>query len=290
MNRELRATTPAIVAFEDEGRRIGIVIGTTVHDVTAELPDISDAVALSTAELAGAAERSRRTHRIGDRPLLAPVDRRARIFCVALNYRAHADESGGADPGRPVIFHKLDTSLIGPFDDIVHPAFTSWLDYEAEIGVVIGSSASRIEEQEWRSVVGGFTVVNDVSCRDQQATKLGDQTIVDWFSAKAADRTTPVGPWVVPADGVPDTDSLRVTLDLNGETLQDATPSLMSFPIGRLGSFISERVTLRPGDLIATGTPGGVGKGRGIRLADGDRIVTTVDGIGTMENTVRAPG
>jgi 2-keto-4-pentenoate hydratase/2-oxohepta-3-ene-1,7-dioic acid hydratase in catechol pathway len=286
MRQDLSTDRPAIVAFEADGRRIGVVIGSTVHDVTDTLPDIGDAVALDSETLRAAAGRSTMNHPLAECRLLAPVDLRARIFCVALNYRAHAEESGGADPGRPVIFHKLDTSLIGPFDPIEHPAYTTWLDYEAEIGLVIGRTARGVSEADWRSVVGGWTVVNDVSCRDQQATKLGDQTIVDWFSAKTADRTTPVGPWVVPDDAIGDPRTLRVTLDRNGERLQDATPDLMIFPFSRLVSFLSERVTLRSGDLIATGTPGGVGKGRGIRLGHGDVIVTTVSGVGSIENRV----
>ena len=286
MGEELRTDRPRLVAFDWDGRRIGVVVGTTVHDVTDRVADIGGAVALSSRDVAGLADGAPTAGELGGLRLLPPVDPRARIFCLALNYRAHADESGGADPGRPVIFHKLDTSLVGPFDPIVTPRYTSFLDYEAELAVVIGATGWLVPRERWRDVVGGYTVLNDVSCRDAQATKLGDQTIIDWFSAKAADRTTPVGPWIVSADEIEDPQALQVTLRRNGEVLQDAPTSLMIFDVPGIIEFISERVTLRPGDVIATGTPGGVGKARGIRLEPGDVIETEVSRVGRIRNEV----
>ena len=286
MGEELRTDRPRLVAFERDGRRIGVVLGTTVHDVTDRVGDIGGAVALRSGEVAGLLGGAPAAGELDGLRLLPPVDPRARIFCLALNYRAHADESGGADPGRPVIFHKLDTSLVGPFDPIVTPGYTSFLDYEAELAVVIGAEGRLVPRTRWREVVGGYTVLNDVSCRDAQATKLGDQTIIDWFSAKAADRTTPVGPWIVPADEIEDPQALQVTLRRNGELLQDAPTSLMIFDVPGIIEFISERVTLRPGDVIATGTPGGVGKARGIRLEPGDVIETEVSMVGRIRNEV----
>lgn len=280
---------PRIVAFEQNGRRIGIAIDGHIHDVSERVPDIGVAAGLTGERLVELAQASKQVSDLADARLLAPVDRAARIFCIALNYRAHAEESGGADPGRPVIFHKLDSSLIGPYDDIVTPGYTDFLDYEAELAVVIGRTARRVDAKRWGEVVGGYTVLNDVSCRDAQATKLGDQTVVDWFSAKEADDTTPVGPWIVPSEEIRDPQALRVTLERNGELLQDAPTSLMIFDIPHIIEFLSQRVTLRPGDMIATGTPGGVGKARGIRLEPGDVIVTEVSGIGRMSNTVVAP-
>ena len=283
------APGPRLVVYEDGGRRIGVAIGQTIHDVGTEVADVGTAAGMSSARLAELADRAGSTVELGAVRLLPPVDERGRIFCLALNYRAHADESGGAELGRPVIFHKLDSSLVGPFDDIVMPRFTVFLDYEAELGVVIGAPARDVPRERWREVVGGYTVVNDVSCRDMQATKLGEQTIVDWFSAKEADATTPVGPWVVPADAIEDPQALQVTLQRNGETLQDAPTSLMIFDIPSIVEYLSSRVTLRPGDLVATGTPGGVGKARGIRLEPGDLVVTEVAGVGRIENRVVAP-
>lgn len=280
---------PRVVLFEQAGRRVGVARGTRVHDISGHLASVGAALGLDSSRLAALAEVSPPVGQLEDLRLLPPVDPGARVFCLALNYRAHADESGGADPGRPVVFFKLDTSLIGPFDDIQTPTYTQYLDYEAELAVVIGRSARRVAADDWRAVVGGYSVLNDVSCRDAQATRLGDQTVIDWFSAKAADGTTPVGPWVVPADQVPDPRSLRVTLRRNGETLQDATPELMIFSIPRIIEFITERVTLRPGDVIATGTPGGVGKARGIRLEPGDVLETEVVGVGMLRNRVAGP-
>jgi 2-keto-4-pentenoate hydratase/2-oxohepta-3-ene-1,7-dioic acid hydratase in catechol pathway len=289
MHNDLRTERPRVVAFEAGGRHVGVAFGSRVHDVTDHVPDIASAVALTSSQLLVLTKRSGATFELRDIRLLPPVDATARIFCLALNYRAHADESGGADPGRPVIFHKLDTSLIGPFDDIVTPGYTEFLDYEAELAILIGRAGRRVPQDHWREIVGGYTVMNDVSCRDAQPTKLGDQTIIDWFSAKAADETTPVGPWVVPADEIDDPHALRVSLKRNGEVLQDASSSLMIFRIPRIIEFVSERVSLRPGDLIATGTPGGVGKARGIRLLPGDFLETEVSGIGRLANRVIEP-
>jgi 2-keto-4-pentenoate hydratase/2-oxohepta-3-ene-1,7-dioic acid hydratase in catechol pathway len=278
---------PRIAAFEREGRRIGIVLGDRIHDATERLSSVGTAAGLGSETLVDIARGSSALALERVR-LLAPLDPGARVFCLALNYRAHADESGGADPGRPVVFHKLDTSIIGPDDDIATPSFTDFLDYEAELAVVIGRPTRRLRAEDWRASVGGYTVMNDVSCRDQQATKLGEQTVIDWFSAKEADGTTPLGPWVVPADQVVDPQALRVRLTLNGDVMQDESTSMMIFDIARIVEFLSERVSLRPGDIIATGTPGGVGKARGIRLQPDDVVQTEVDGIGLLRNRVIA--
>jgi 2-keto-4-pentenoate hydratase/2-oxohepta-3-ene-1,7-dioic acid hydratase in catechol pathway len=274
------------LVFEDEGRHVGVVLGSVVHDVGSDLPDVASALALGSSDLARMARKSPVAGGLADLKLLPPVDSNARIFCLALNYRAHADESGGADPERPLIFHKLDTSLIGPYDEIVTPRHTEFLDYEAELAIVMGYGRRSGTAEGWRGAIGGYTILNDVSCRDAPPTKVGDALVVDWFSAKEADATTPVGPWVVPADQVADPHELRITLRRNGEVLQDAPTSLMIFHIPSILDFITERVTLRAGDIVSTGTPGGVGKGRGIRLLPGDVIETEISGIGGMRNLI----
>jgi 2-keto-4-pentenoate hydratase/2-oxohepta-3-ene-1,7-dioic acid hydratase in catechol pathway len=289
MSSVLFAPAPRIVVFETRGqRRIGVAAGDRILDVTERYPDVGVLLAADPSVLNLTVEHaaSFTPYPLAGVRLLPPLDLRARIFCLALNYQAHADESGGADPGRPVIFHKLDTSLIGPFDPIETPGYTDFLDYEAELAVVIGATARLVPAERWREFVGGYSVFNDISCRDAQATKLGEQTILDWFSAKAADRTTPVGPWIVPASEIEDPQRLQVSLQRNGETLQDASTALMIFKIPRIIEFLAERVTLRPGDVIATGTPGGVGKARGIRLVPGDIIETSVERVGTIRNEV----
>jgi hypothetical protein len=144
MTDTLVASSPRIVAFDVDGRRrIGVVLGTRVHDVSEEIGAIGLALTNSSSALESLAGRGSSVYDLGAVRLLPPVDRSARIFCVALNYRAHADESGGADPGLPVIFHKMDTTLIGPFDEIQTPSYTNFLDYEAELAVVIGRDAHR---------------------------------------------------------------------------------------------------------------------------------------------------
>ena len=288
MASPLEAPGPRIVAYEEDGgRHLGIAIGRDIHQVDGAVGDIGEAAGHSSERLTELASRGTPSAALGNVRLLPPVDQRARVFCLALNYRAHADEAGGADPGRPVIFHKLDSSLVGPFDEVETPRYTEYLDYEAELALIVGGIGRNVPRDRWHEVVGGYTVINDVSCRDMQATKLGEQTVVDWFSAKEGDATTPVGPWVVPADEIEDPQSLQVTLTRNGETLQDAPTSLMIFDIPTIIEYLTSRVTLRPGDVIATGTPGGVGKARGIRLEPGDVIVTEVSGVGRIENVVR---
>ncbi len=289
MSSVLFARAPRIVVFETSGqRRIGVAAGDKILDVTERYPDVGVLLAADPSVLNSTVEQaaSFTPYPLAGVRLLPPLDLRARIFCLALNYQAHADELGGADPGRPVIFHKLDTSLIGPFDPIETPGYTDFLDYEAELAVVIGATARLVPAERWREFVGGYSVVNDISCRDAQPTKLGEQTILDWFSAKAADRTTPMGPWIVPSSEIEDPQRLQVSLQRNGETLQDASTALMIFKIPRIIEFLAERVTLRPGDVIATGTPAGVGKGRGIRLVPGDIIETSVERVGTIRNEV----
>lgn len=285
----LFASAPRVAVFETDGqRRIGVASGERIIDVTQQYPDVGVLLAALPSALDSIIEHadSLISFPLAGTRLLPPVDLRARIFCLALNYKAHADESGGADPGRPVVFHKLDTSLVGPFDPIETPGYTEFLDYEAELAVVIGRTARLVPADRWRECVGGYSVINDISCRDAQSTKLGEQTILDWFSAKAADRTTPIGPWIVPASEIDDPQQLQVSLRRNGEALQDAPTSLMIFKIPRIIEFLAERVTLRPGDVIATGTPAGVGKARGIRLVPGDILETSVERVGMIRNEV----
>jgi 2,4-didehydro-3-deoxy-L-rhamnonate hydrolase len=214
--------------------------------------------------------------------LLPPVGRDAKIVCVGLNYADHAVEGGVDLPEEPLIFAKLPSSLIGPGRPIVLPTLSDEVDFEAELGVVIGRQARRVSVSEAPDYVFGFTCVNDVSARNLQ---IRDQ---QWTRAKSLDTFCPVGPWIVTADEIRDPQALGIRCLLNGEVMQDSSTSSMIFGVYDLVSFISQGITLEPGDLIATGTPAGVGFLRDPPryLSRGDEVRVEIDGIGSLVNSV----
>lgn len=223
---------------------------------------------------------------LGDVRLLAPVPRPGKVIGIGLNYRDHAAESGQAIPEAPILFPKFANSVIGPGAPIVIPPETEQPDYEAELGVVIGRTARRVSGAEALSYVAGYTCVNDVSARDLQFQSS------QWMLGKAIDTFLPCGPWLVTTDEIRDPQALSVRLTLNGEELQSSSTAQMVFGVAELVAFVSRTTTLEPGDLIATGTPPGVGFARTppIWLEDGDVVSVEVEGIGTLTNPVRAGG
>jgi 2-keto-4-pentenoate hydratase/2-oxohepta-3-ene-1,7-dioic acid hydratase in catechol pathway len=223
---------------------------------------------------------------LADLRLRAPVPRPGKVICAGLNYRDHAIESGLAIPEVPVLFPKFANSVIGPGEAIVLPPETSEPDYEAELGVVIGRTAGRVDVADALSFVAGYTCMNDVSARDLQ------NRTSQWMLGKAIDTFLPCGPWLVTADEIPDPQSLGIRLWLNGAELQSSTTAEMVFGVAELVAFVSRTCTLEPGDLIATGTPPGVGFARTppVWLADGDVVEVEIDGIGTLANPVRSGG
>jgi 2-keto-4-pentenoate hydratase/2-oxohepta-3-ene-1,7-dioic acid hydratase in catechol pathway len=218
--------------------------------------------------------------------LRAPIPRPGKVICIGLNYRNHAEESGLPLPEVPILFPKYANSVIGPDDPIVLPPETAEPDYEAELGVVIGRRASRVPEADALSYVAGYTCMNDISARDLQ------NRTSQWMLGKAIDTFLPCGPWLVTTDEIPDPQDLAIGLRLNGEQLQSSTTGQMVFGVAELIAFISRTLTLEPGDLIATGTPPGVGFARKppIWLRDGDRVEVEIEGIGTLANPVVAGG
>jgi 2-keto-4-pentenoate hydratase/2-oxohepta-3-ene-1,7-dioic acid hydratase in catechol pathway len=206
-----------------------------------------------------------------------------KIVCVGLNYRAHAGESGGEPPKAPLLFGKFANTLCGDGDAIVLPPGVGHVDAEAELAVVIGRTAHRVSEDDALEFVAGWTCANDVSARDFQ---FGDG---QWFRGKSLDTFCPVGPRVVSRDEL-DPRDLRVQQRLNGEVLQDARTNDLIFTVPVLVSYVSQAITLEPGDLILTGTPEGVGVFRDpkISLAPGDVVEVEVEGIGVLRNEVRA--
>jgi 2-keto-4-pentenoate hydratase/2-oxohepta-3-ene-1,7-dioic acid hydratase in catechol pathway len=213
-----------------------------------------------------------------------PIERPQKIVCVGLNYSDHAAEQGVALPERPILFAKWPNTLIGPGEPIVVPAISQKVDYEAELGVVIGARTKGISVENALDAVAGYVCVNDISARDLQ---FADG---QWVRGKSPDTFCPVGPQVVPASEVPDPQALRIRAILNGETMQDSTTANMVFGVAEIVSFISQAITLEPGDLIATGTPAGVGAFRDppVFMQSGDEITIEIEGIGALTNPVTA--
>lgn len=211
--------------------------------------------------------------------LLAPVPRPGKIVCVGLNYRDHAAETGKPVPEEPVLFAKFANSVVGHDSVVEIPAATREVDWEAELGVVIGRRARRVSADEALGHVAGYVCVNDLSARDLQ--RRGGQ----WTRGKAIDGFLPMGPWLVTADEVADPQELAISCTVNGELVQSSTTAEMVFGVAELISVISQTMTLDPGDVIATGTPPGVGMGMTPPrfLAPGDVVTVEIAGLGRLE-------
>jgi len=217
--------------------------------------------------------------------LMPPITDSARVFCVAQNYPAHAAEAGGASPPRPAIFLKPPSAFVGHASTVELPATSSFFDYEGELGVVVGASGRAITPETAGSYIAGYTIGNDGSARDLQPSVLADRFQVDWFAAKAFDRGSALGPGVVRRLDVAEPGRLRIRTMHNGAVVQDDVAASMYHSIEDLFAFVSGIVGLRPGDVILTGTPAGVGKARGVALAEGDSVTVSVDGLGELRTS-----
>jgi 2-keto-4-pentenoate hydratase/2-oxohepta-3-ene-1,7-dioic acid hydratase in catechol pathway len=217
--------------------------------------------------------------------LRAPILRPNKIICVGLNYADHAREQGIEPPSQPIYFLKSCNTICGAGNSIVIPPNSSQVDYEAELAVVIGKSGRRIPEEKAYDYVAGYTILNDVSARDMQ---FSDQ---QWYRGKSCDTFAPAGPWLVTPDEVPDPHNLRISLTLNGQTMQDSNTGNLIFKVPYLISYLSQSLTWEVGDLISTGTPPGVGVFRKppVFLKPGDTVSITVERIGTLTNPVVGP-
>jgi 2-keto-4-pentenoate hydratase/2-oxohepta-3-ene-1,7-dioic acid hydratase in catechol pathway len=213
-----------------------------------------------------------------------PIERPGKIICVGLNYRDHAEEQGAPLPEAPLLFAKWQNALIGPGEAILIPPIVTKCDYEAELGVVIGTRVRNASPDNALDSVAGYTCVNDVSARDLQ---FADG---QWTRGKSPDTFCPVGPRLVPRDDVPDPQQLAIRAVLNGETMQESSTSNMVFGVAALIAYITRSITLEPGDLIATGTPAGVGAFRKppVFMQPGDEITIEIEGIVTLTNPVAA--
>src|SRR5688572_27506774 len=214
----------------------------------------------------------------------APVPRPGKLICIGLNYRDHAAESNMAIPEKPVVFSKFATAVIAPGEPVVLPATSAQVDYEAELAVIIGRRAKNVSVENALGCVLGYTVFNDVSARDFQ---FADG---QWQRGKSCDTFAPMGPTIVTANEIPDPHKLSIKLRLNGKTMQDSNTNQLIFGVPELVAFLSETITLEPGDVIATGTPSGVGFARKppVFLQAGDVMEVEIEGLGILNTPVVA--
>jgi 5-oxopent-3-ene-1,2,5-tricarboxylate decarboxylase / 2-hydroxyhepta-2,4-diene-1,7-dioate isomerase len=211
--------------------------------------------------------------------LMAPLTAPSKILALGLNYRAHADEVDKGAPKEPIVFAKAPSSIVGPGADIVYPPAVGRLDPEVELGAVIGRKAKNVSAEEAMEYVAGYVIVNDVTARDMQARDMAAG--LPWFRSKSFDTFTPVGPWLVLKDEIPDPHNLRIRLRVNGQVRQDSSTAFCLFRIPEIVQYLSSYMTLEPGDLIAMGTPAGIAP-----LDRGDVVECSIDGLGTLTNRV----
>lgn len=227
----------------------------------------------------GRLERIPENSRLG-----SPIARPSKIVCIGLNYADHAEETKANIPTEPILFMKSTTALAGPNDNIIIPKSSEKTDWEVELAFVIGKKASYVEEAEAMDYVAGYCLHNDVSERAFQLERGGT-----WDKGKGCDTFAPIGPFLVTKDEIEDVDNLRLWLKVNGETMQDGTTANFIFRIPHLVSYLSQFITLLPGDVISTGTPAGVGLGFNppVYLKPGDVVELGIDGLGTSKQQVK---
>lgn len=271
----------------EDGTKAGVVGATEVTPLTcpdvgsllaaAEAAEVSPTEAVSSGICAAAGEPIALS-----RLDLAPVvTNPGKVLCVGLNYRPHILEMGHDEPDHPTLFNKWADTLLGPADDLEIPAEVALLDWEVELVIVIGRTVRRAAPDEAAAAIAGFTVGNDISARDWQ------NRTSQFLQGKVWERSSPIGPWMVTVDEVGPTPDLEVTCTVSGTRMQRGRTSELIFDPPTLVAYASTFMTLSPGDLIFTGTPGGVGFGRTppIGLAVGDELITTIEGIGSLRNT-----
>lgn len=255
-----------------------------IRDLSAVVPDIAGST-LSPAGLA--ALRALDVIRLplvdGTVRLGPPISGLRNFVCIGLNYADHAAETGATVPQEPIVFLKSLSALCGPDDDILIPPGSAKMDWEAELGVIIGTTARRVSEDAALDHVAGYVAVNDVSEREWQNERGGS-----WDKGKGFDTFGPVGPWLVTTDEVANPQALDVHLDLDGEPMQRGNTRTMVFGVRQLVSYVSRCITLHPGDVISTGTPPGVGIGRKPPrfLQHGQNMRLTVSGLGTQTHRI----
>lgn len=263
------------------GPRLGMLRDGVIVDITAVAADVRAMIELGAEGQRAAAELNGTAAYQPDAVEFLPAVTPSKILCVGRNYYEHAKEGGDEPPSMPLLFNKLPTSLNAHEAPVTLHAISQQIDFEAELAVVIGRRASRVSEAEALDYVYGYSCLNDVSGRDLQ---FADG---QWMRGKSLDGFAPIGPWVVTKDEVADPQNLEIEGRLNGETMQKSNTSNMIFKVAYLIHYISQGITLEPGDVIATGTPEGVGVFRKppVLMKDGDVFEVIIDQIGTLRNS-----
>jgi 2-keto-4-pentenoate hydratase/2-oxohepta-3-ene-1,7-dioic acid hydratase in catechol pathway len=259
-----------------------------IRDLSGTVPDISGETLLpeSLARLRKIDAAS--LPRVSGTPRIGPcVGRVGKFICIGLNYSDHAAESGMAVPKEPIVFMKATSSIVGPNDSLEIPRGSTKTDWEVELGVVIGKTAKYVTAEQALSHVAGYCVVHDVSERTFQLEGTGQ-----WTKGKSADTFGPIGPWLVTADDVSDCGDLKLWLEVDGQRYQDGSTKTLIFDVPFLVSYLSNFMSLQPGDIISTGTPPGVGHGKKppVYLRAGNVVRLGVDGLGEQQQTVVSHG
>ncbi|MEU6779982.1 fumarylacetoacetate hydrolase family protein [Nonomuraea angiospora] len=251
------------------------------HAVEVGAPDVGALLADPRwREVAAAADGPR--HPLSTAGLAPVVPRPGKIVCVGLNYRNHILEMGRELPEHPTLFAKFAEALVGPYDDIALPAISEAVDWEAELAVIIGTAARNVSPEQAAASVAGYSVINDVTARDYQYRTL------QWLQGKTFESSTPFGPYLVTPDELEGV-TMTMRCEVDGEVVQETDTSDLVFGPAELISYVSRIITLQPGDVIATGTPGGVGHARKPPryLSDGSKVVTRIAGLGELVNVAR---
>ena len=258
----------------------GVVDGDEIVEVATVDP--IELLALGDDAIRAAVRTARTRHALGEVELLAPVPNPRKFLAIGINYADHIRETGREAPTFPVFFNKQVTCITGPHDPIQIPRVSSDVDFEGELGIVIGRRCRHVPVERAHEVIAGFLVVNDVTVRDWQFRSP------TWTLGKSFDTHGPTGPWITTPDEVDDPQNLRIRTLLNGETMQDASTSEMIFGCSEQIATLSTAFTLEPGDLVSTGTPAGVGFARQppVFLRAGDSVRVEIDGVGAIENPV----
>lgn len=289
-----------IITFRDKNEKEKYRVGVKISDAEiADITSLTGAEKLNAAAIldcfdldSGFLEKAKTAVEENSLPRLkraeieicAPVPRPGKIICIGLNYRDHAEESGAEIPKSPIIFSKFSTCAIGADEAVLLPWASEQVDYEAELAFVVGRRAKNVSKENAMDYVFGYTNFNDVSARDFQ---FADG---QWTRGKSCDAFAPMGEYVATKDEIADPHNLRISFRLNGETLQDSNTKELIFKIPELIEFLSASITLEPGDVVATGTPPGVGFARKppVFLKNGDAAEVEIEGLGVLSNLVKS--
>ena len=278
-------TDRGVLKVEEAASRLGHNVPLTLHEIMAGGNHGVEAL-VDLVEQAAGAPNAVIYAPIGTLDLAPCVPNPGKIICIGLNYSKHAEETGARIPEYPILFNKFNNALSGHGDEVIIPKVTTKVDYEAELAIVIGKQAKDVSEEDALSYVFGYCCANDVSARDLQGRTR------QWLLGKSCDGFAPIGPYVATADEITDPNALSIQTTVNGELRQNSSTADMIFSCKTLISYVSQHMTLLPGDIILTGTPEGVIVGyppeRQVYLQDGDSVTISIEGLGELTNVMRA--